>query len=78
MYVDKVFGGFSFVNNGRVTNYGGTLPMATGTVYTLAQDSKGTMWAGTGRGVWRFDGFALAMVRSIEQTSRLVRKGELQ
>jgi signal transduction histidine kinase/ligand-binding sensor domain-containing protein len=25
-------------------------------VYTLAQDSRGTVWAGTGSGVWRFDG----------------------
>jgi signal transduction histidine kinase/ligand-binding sensor domain-containing protein len=56
LWVGYLFGGFSFVNNGHVTNYGGTVALTTGTVYTLARDSKGTMWAGTGRGVWRFDG----------------------
>lgn len=56
LWVGYMFGGFSFVNNGRVTNYGGMTASSTGTVYTLAQDSKGTMWAGTGTGVWRFAG----------------------
>ena len=56
LWVGYLFGGFSFVKNGRVTDYGKTVALQTGTVYTLAQDSKGTMWAGTGRGVWRFDG----------------------
>jgi len=49
-------GGFSFVNHGRVTNYRTSIGQPTDTVYTLAQNSKGTMWAGTGRGVWRFQG----------------------
>ncbi len=56
LWVGYLFGGFGFVNNGRVTNYGGIAASSSGTVYTLAQDSKGTMWAGTGSGVWRFDG----------------------
>lgn len=56
LWVGYLFGGFSFVNNGRVTNYRGTADGPTGTVYTMARDSKGTMWAGTGRGVWKFDG----------------------
>lgn len=56
LWVGYFFGGFSFVKNGRVTNYGGLTASSSGTVYTLAQDSKGTMWAGTGSGVWRLDG----------------------
>jgi hypothetical protein len=54
--VGYINGGFSFVKNRRVTNYGGPVAQQSGTVYTLAQDSKGTIRAGTGRGVWRFDG----------------------
>ena len=56
LWVGYLFGGFSFVNNGSVTDYSKTVALQTGTVYTLARDFKGTMWAGTGRGVWRFDG----------------------
>ncbi len=56
LWVGYFFGGFSFVNNGRVTNYGGITASSSGTVYTLAEESNGTMWAGTGSGVWRFEG----------------------
>lgn len=56
LWVGYINGGFSFVKNRRVTNYGGPVAQQSGTVYTLAQDSKGTIRAGTGRGVWRFDG----------------------
>ncbi|MGA7523626.1 MAG: histidine kinase [Acidobacteriaceae bacterium] len=57
LWVGYLSGGFGFVKNGRVTNYSNTAAGSPiGTVYTLAQDSKGTVWAGTGSGVWRFDG----------------------
>ena len=56
LWVGYFFGGFSFLSNGRVTNYGGLTASSSGTVYTLAEDSKGTMWPGTGSGVWRFEG----------------------
>jgi signal transduction histidine kinase len=51
LWVGYVFGGFSFLNNGRVTNYG----FSTGTVYGFAQDRDGIVWAATPSGLWRFD-----------------------
>jgi signal transduction histidine kinase/ligand-binding sensor domain-containing protein len=43
--------GFSFLDNGRVTNYASE----TGSVYGLAQDRDGIVWAGASSGLWRFD-----------------------
>jgi signal transduction histidine kinase/ligand-binding sensor domain-containing protein len=51
LWVGYVLGGFSFLNNGRVTNYGSS----TGTVYGFAQDGDGIVWAATPTGIWRFD-----------------------
>jgi signal transduction histidine kinase len=48
-------GGFSFLNNGRVTNYGGEIDSSTGSVYSFGQDRDGIVWAGTSSGLWRFD-----------------------
>src|SRR5580698_6543672 len=56
LWVGYLDGGFSYLSHGRVTNYGIAVIPPTGTVYTLAQDSKGVLWAGTGTGVWKFDG----------------------
>ncbi|MGA9134438.1 MAG: two-component regulator propeller domain-containing protein [Candidatus Sulfotelmatobacter sp.] len=56
LWVGYLDGGFSHLSHGRVTNYGIAVIPPTGTVYTLAQDSKGVLWAGTGTGVWKFDG----------------------
>jgi len=52
LWVGYFFGGFSFLKNGRVTNFVET----TGAVGTFAQDRHGIVWAGSGRGLWRFDG----------------------
>ena len=54
LWVGYAFGGFSFIKNGRVRNFTAN----TGTVYGLAQDKKGVVWAGTSAGLWRFDGSA--------------------
>jgi len=56
LWVGYLDGGFSHISHGRVTNYGIAVIPPTGTVYTLAQDSKRVLWAGTGTGVWKFDG----------------------
>ena len=53
-WVGYAFGGFSFIKDGRVTNFAHD----TGSVYSFAQDKKGVVWAGTGGGLWRFDGSA--------------------
>lgn len=51
LWVGYVLGGFSFLNNGRVTNYSAS----TGTVYGFAQDRDGIVWAASPSGLWRFD-----------------------
>jgi ligand-binding sensor domain-containing protein len=51
LWVGYTFGGFSFLENGRVANYASE----TGSVYGFAQDQNGIVWAGTSSGLWRFD-----------------------
>jgi signal transduction histidine kinase len=55
LWVGYVLGGFSFLNNGRVTNYGGEIASSTGSVHGFAQDRDGIVWAATSSGLWRFD-----------------------
>jgi PAS domain S-box-containing protein len=54
LWVGYTFGGFSFVNNGRVTNYGGEIAASTGSVADLTQAPDRTLWAATTSGLWRF------------------------
>src|SRR5260370_7868061 len=49
-----MFGGLSYLNNGRVKNYGGEIAASTGTVKDLTQDPYGIVWAATTNGLWRF------------------------
>jgi signal transduction histidine kinase/ligand-binding sensor domain-containing protein len=51
LWIGYTMGGFSFLDKGRVTNYASE----TGSVYRLAQDRDGTVWAGASSGLWRFD-----------------------
>jgi signal transduction histidine kinase len=55
LWVGYVLGGFSFLNNGRVTNYGGEIASSTGSVFGFAQDRDGIVWAATSSGLWRLD-----------------------
>ena len=55
LWVGYVLGGFSFLNNGRVTNYGGEIASSTGSVFGFAQDRDGIVWAATANGLWKFD-----------------------
>lgn len=55
LWVGYMDGGFSFLNNGRVTNYGGEIASSTGSVYSFALDRDGIVWAATSSGLWRFD-----------------------
>jgi len=55
LWVGFTFGGFSFVNNGQVKNYGGEVAASTGTVFGFAEGTDGIMWAGTSTGIWRFE-----------------------
>lgn len=54
LWIGYRFGGFSFLKNGRLTNYTGDT-VKTGTVRELKQDRDGIMWANTTNGVWRFE-----------------------
>jgi PAS domain S-box-containing protein len=51
LWIGYTFGGFSFLDKGRVINYASE----TGSVYGFAQDRDGIVWAGTSSGLWRFD-----------------------
>jgi signal transduction histidine kinase/ligand-binding sensor domain-containing protein len=55
LWIGYTFGGFGFVNHGRVTNYGGEIASSTGSTKNFAQDRDGILWAATGSGLWRFD-----------------------
>ena len=57
LWVGYLFGGFSFLKNGKVTNF----DVSTSTVTGFAQDKQGITWAGSNTGpsrsgLWRFDG----------------------
>ena len=52
LWVGYLFGGFSFIRNGKVTNFA----ESTGTIRGFAQDSHGILWAATSPGLRRFDG----------------------
>jgi ligand-binding sensor domain-containing protein len=51
LWIGYTFGGFSYLDRGRVTNYASE----TGSVHGFAQDRSGVVWAATTTGLWRFD-----------------------
>ena len=51
LWVGYTFGGFSFVKDGRVTNYAAT----THSIHEFAQDANGIVWAASTSGLWRFE-----------------------
>jgi signal transduction histidine kinase/ligand-binding sensor domain-containing protein len=55
LWVGYEYGGFSFVNNGKVTNYSPESGIETGTVNGFALSPDGVIWAGTSTGLWRFE-----------------------
>jgi len=55
LWIGYAFGGFSFLNDGKVTNYGGETASTTGNVRNFAQGKDGVVWAATSTGLWRFD-----------------------
>ena len=54
LWIGYTFGGFSFLKNGRITNYGGEIASSTGSIRNFAQGPDGIVWAATGSGLWRF------------------------
>lgn len=55
LWIGYVFGGFDFLNDGRVTNYGRDIASPTGSVGNFAQNGDGALWAATSSGLWKFD-----------------------
>ena len=55
LWIGYLFGGFTFLNNGRVKNYNSDPATPTGSVNTIAQDRDGIVWAATTSGVWKFE-----------------------
>jgi signal transduction histidine kinase len=54
LWIGYRFGGFSFLKDGRLTNY--TRDAAsTGTVFMFLQDQNDIVWAATNSGIWRFE-----------------------
>src|SRR3984893_413577 len=56
LWISYEFGGVSFINNGRITNYGEREGLPVATVVGFAQDKSGTVWVATTRGLRRFNG----------------------
>jgi signal transduction histidine kinase/ligand-binding sensor domain-containing protein len=54
LWIGYLFGGFSFLNHGRVENYVAEAA-STGAVYEFAQDQDGSVWACTTTGMWRLE-----------------------
>ena len=51
LWIGYTFGGFSFLENGHLTNYPLEVP-----VRYLARNRSGILWAATSAGLWKFDG----------------------
>jgi PAS domain S-box-containing protein len=51
LWIGYSFGGFSFLDKGRVTNY----VIDSGSINSFAEDRDGIVWAGASSGLWRFD-----------------------
>lgn len=56
LWVGNLSNGASFLNGGRVTNYGEADGLPSGRVRSFAQDSHGTIWAAIAGGLASFDG----------------------
>ena len=50
LWIGYTFGGFSFLDNGRLTNYPLDVP-----VRYFARNRNGIFWAATSTGLWRFE-----------------------
>jgi signal transduction histidine kinase/ligand-binding sensor domain-containing protein len=62
LWVGYLFGGVSFVKNGKVKNFPETVA-PTKSLLGFAEDRHGVVWSATGTGLWRFDGSAWQAIR---------------
>ena len=68
------FGGASFIDDGKVTNYGEREGLPAGSVTRFAQDDSGVIWANTTWGLKRLDGSLWKDVRETLQLGLGVRE----
>ena len=54
LWISYRFGGFSFLKDGRLTNYTREAAL-TGGIRELKRDPNGIIWANTTNGIWRFE-----------------------
>jgi len=56
LWIGYLFGGASFLDRGRVKNYGGKFAVNSGSIRLIVQDKDGIVWAaGLSSGLWRFE-----------------------
>jgi signal transduction histidine kinase/ligand-binding sensor domain-containing protein len=55
LWIGYTFGGASFIDKGRVTNYGGEFATSSGSIRLMTQDKDGIVWAAGSGGLWRFE-----------------------
>ena len=56
LWIGYTFGGASFIDKGRVRNYGGEFATSSGSIRLMTQDKDGIVWAaGRSSGLWRFE-----------------------
>lgn len=55
LWIGYLFGGASFLDEGRVKNYGGEFATNGGSIWSMTQDKDGIVWAAASSGLWRFD-----------------------
>jgi len=63
LWVGYLFGGFSFIKNGKITNFVDSVA-STQTILGFAESQNGIVWAATGSGLWRYDGSAWQQIGS--------------
>jgi len=56
LWIGYGFGGASYLENGRVTNYTLADGLPSGTIMGFAEDPSGVLWAGSSRGLMRLQG----------------------
>jgi streptogramin lyase len=56
LWIGYTFGGASFIDKGRVRNYGGEFATSSGSMGLITQDKDGIVWAASlSSGLWRFE-----------------------
>jgi signal transduction histidine kinase/ligand-binding sensor domain-containing protein len=55
LWIGYAIGGFSFLKDGKLTNYRGETTLASGSARNFAQGKDEVVWAATTSGLWRFD-----------------------